>query len=244
MRGKGTLSMLTLVLAVAALAATAPPAEACMRCICTEDGRICICDASGTVTEAGDLELFDPVVVSFPEVNRAKPTRAEISVYGYQTTDIRNGFTCVVAMPTLPGVKSVDSVTNLNTLTGEPLEHVTFAPISVPGQEFGRMGYDAGVGETDGSWVPFVSNITGRVENGIPNHFTIEVTLDGELTAQEFVQTLRRQGGLFTASSDQLGFPDGGHTYLKRFQDFSVMALYPALVKKPERGTRLAPVLP
>ena len=250
MRGKGTLKALCVLLAVVGLVALAPAAEACMECTCTTDEEagttVCICDSAIAVENDQDLDLFDPVVVSFPVAERERPERAVISVYGYQTTDIRNGFTCVVAMPDIPGVESVDAVTNLNTLTGEPLEHVTFAPISTAGEALGELAHEAGIGESASPWQAYLSNITGRVEDGIPNHFTIEVSLDGETTAEELVRNVQRLGGFFTASSDQFGFPNGGHTFLKRFADFDVMALYPPLTveERPERGTRLSPVLP
>lgn len=233
------------LLLVAGMVVSPPPANACMGCtirVCVE---VIIVEVCACVLNQ-ENELFDPVVVSFPEGDQEKPNRAEIGIYGYATTHIENGFECIVAMPNVPGISSVDSIVNYNTVTGEPLPGVTFTSHSAPASsaEVGFIGGEVGVGNGD-PWVTFVSNITERVEDGIPNHFIIEVTLDGETTPDQLVRNLRQHGAFFTGSSTQ-GFPNGDHLFLKRMADFNVMALYPP--KQPEEpfapGTRLSPVLP
>ena len=237
--------LMVALLLVGGLAVSSAPANACMACsveICVD---IIIVEVCGCLDDL-DPEVFDPVVVSFPEGDLEQPQRAEIGIYGYSTTHIENGFECLVAMPNVPGIASVDSIVNLNTETDEPLPGVTFSPHAAPAStaEVGFIGGEVGVGNGD-PWITFVSNITEKVEDGLPNHFIIEVTLDGETSADQFVRNLRQHGAFFTGSSTN-GFPNGHHLFLKRMADFQVMALYPP--KAPEGpfapGTRLSPVLP
>lgn len=77
--------------------ATPSPAAACMQCECyIEDGGWTYCgpcDSVPFLTNLGDKAGFDKVLVEFAETDREKPDKAVISVYGYSTTSIRNGFT-------------------------------------------------------------------------------------------------------------------------------------------------------
>lgn len=92
-------TLLAMVGACVGLAlATPSPAAACMQCECyIEDGGFTYCgpceDAPIFLTSVGDKASFDKVLVEFPETDREKPDRALISVYGYRTTNISNGFT-------------------------------------------------------------------------------------------------------------------------------------------------------
>lgn len=148
-------------------------------------------------------------------------------------------------MPPVGGVAAVNSIVNLDSTTNERLEGVTFNPIAAPAQALGDLGYEAGVSATDAPWITFLSSITATVEDGIPNHFEIEVTLDGNTSAEEFLQNLRSSGALFTGSSDSQGFPNHGHTYLKSLGDFDVLTLLPGWFQT-EREPRLhiTPQLP
>jgi len=69
-----------------------------MSCECyieTEEWTYCgSCDNAPIFqTTLGEKASFDKVLVEFPETDREKPDKALISVYGYRTTHIDNGFT-------------------------------------------------------------------------------------------------------------------------------------------------------
>jgi len=148
-------------------------------------------------------------------------------------------------MPPVGGLAAVNSIVNLDSTTNLPLEGVTFNPIAAPAQALGDLGYEAGVSSTNVPWITFLSNITARVEDGIPNHFEIEVTLDGKTSAEEFLQNLRSSGAFFTGSSDAQGFPNHGHIYLKRLGDFDVLSFLPGRVlTEREPRPHLTPQLP
>lgn len=148
-------------------------------------------------------------------------------------------------MPPVGGLAAVNSIVNLNSLTNQPFAEVSFSPVSAPAQAVGDLGYNAGVSSTNAPWTTFVSHITGAVEDGIPNHFEIEVTLDGKISEEEFLQNLRNSGAFITGASDSQGFPIEGHFYLKRLGDFDVFSFLPGQFQT-ERPVRplLTPQLP
>lgn len=195
------------MLLFAFLVFTAPPAQACMSCYCTP--YYCWCEAN--------LGMEEEAV----EVTFLSAERVVLKVPGYETTDLEDGQECVVAVPELPGMQSIRDLVNFDSDTEFPLEVVSFTSSDLPGREIARVaeskGFDAG---NHLPWRSFVSTSSGDLEDGVPNHFVLEIQLEPGTDPYAFVEELRSHGALITASSDADGNPDGGHTYLKPFSNF------------------------
>ncbi len=221
------------ILAAVLLLFPASSAEACMECPCEI---LTFCIRCPFLTSDGELRLekLEPIEVSFPSKNRAL-----IKVPGYLTTHLQPNQGCVVAVPPTEGVEKVNAVVNFDSRLGQPFEEVTFDYSSEAGAlvaEFMAEYIDIGTGEP---WEALVSEITGSVNDGVPNHFLVDVSIAKGVTPHEFVESLRGEGMFLTAAAHD-GVPhggeDGGHIFLKRFADFEMIVKYPSV-----EGSKPAP---
>ncbi len=226
MRKLLTLSILTAAL----LLLPASSAEACMECPCEWAG-ICWPWNCLTLDSEGRVQETEPIEVSFPS-----KSRAVIKVPGYLTTHLEVEQQCVVAFPPAEGVDKVNAVVNFNSALGQPFQEVTFEYSDAAGAvvaDFMDDYFGFGGGEP---WQALVSEITGNVNDGVPNHFVIDVSLQKGMTPFEFVKVLREEGMFLTAASHD-GAPhggEGGHVFLKRFGDYEMIVKFPvAYSSKP-----------
>ncbi len=225
--------LLTLSILTAALLFPASSAKACMECECEIFGLCYPCWPFLTADGQGRVDELEPVEVSFPGKNRAV-----IKVPGYLTTHLEVQQQCVVAFPPAEGVEKVNAVVNFNSALGVPFDEVAFDYSDVAGAvvaDFMDDYFGFGGGEP---WQALVSVITGNVNDGVPNHFLIDVSLEKGVTPHEFVKVLSDEGMFLTAASHD-GAPhggEGGHVFLKRFADYQMIVKYP-----PIEGSKPAP---
>ena len=217
--------LLTLSILAATFLLVPASAQACMECCGWIFCRPCweeVVSPNG----APVIETQEAIEISFPAKNRAV-----IKVPGYWTTHLQPNQGCVVAVPPTEGVEKVNAVVNFDSRLGQPFEEVTFDYSSEAGAlvaDFMADYIDIGTGEP---WQALVSTITGSVNDGVPNHFLIDVSIAKGVTPHEFVKSLRDEGMFLTAAAHD-GVPhggdDGGHIFLKRFADFEMIVKYPA----------------
>lgn len=211
--------------------------EACMTLTCQDVCGDDCCRVSGsTITcGCGDLERlasFRPTIVNFLSARRAR-----ISVEGYKTTHLEPATDCVTALSPVEGIERVNAVTNHNSDTGQRFKEVTFSPAERPGRELALLAGEEGLPLGDrGTWFGFKSKITGTVEDNVPNHFVIDVTLKEGVSPEEFVQALQTQGVFATSSSTPDGVPNPGHHFFRRLTSADVLVLFPQRPEKPEKG--------
>ncbi len=200
-----------LVIALACLPFFAPTVEACMGCPCGI-GPICI-PCFPNIASSGEAI----------EITFFTTERAILRVPGYLTTHLEPGIECVVGLPSLPGLVSVNQVVNFDTKTDFPLAAVNFSSSTIPGPAVSNMVADLGMDVGNSlPWHTFVSTTEGSLDDGEPNHFVLELLLEPETDPYKFVEGLRSSGALLTASSDSEGIPDGGHLFLRPFGTFPI----------------------
>ncbi len=228
--------LLTLTTLTAALLLfPASSAEACMECECSIWGWCYPCILLTTDGEAR-VESQEPIEISFPAKNRAV-----IKVPGYATTHLEPEQQCVVAFPPAEGVEKVNAVVNFDSRLGQPFDEVNFDYSDAAGAVVADFMTDYfGFGGEE-PWQALVSVITGSVNDGVPNHFLIDVSLEKGVTPHEFVKVLREDGMFLTAASHD-GVPhggEGGHVFLKSFADYEMVVKYPAVeASKPAPARR------
>ncbi len=232
--------LLSLSIVAAALLLLPPGStEACMECDdCIYFGRCLPCPPSH-LTSDGEvfLEEVEPVEVRFPAKNRAV-----IKVPGYLTTHLQIGQGCVVAFPPAEGVEKVNAVVNFDSRFGQPFNEVAFDYDQAAGTvvaDFMDDYFGFGGGEP---WEALISEITGNVNDGVPNHFLVDVSLEKGVTPHEFVKVLREEGMFLTAAAHDgapYGGDDGGHVFLKSFADYPMIVRYPSIeTTKPAPSRR------
>ncbi len=217
--------LLSLSILTAAFLLVPATAEACMECDC---GILYCrpCEDLLTIGGVPVVETQEAIEISFPAKNRAV-----IKIPGYLTTHLQPNQGCVVAVPPTEGVAKVNAVVNFDSRLGQPFDEVTFDYSADAGAlvaEFMADYIDVG---GDEPWEALVSVITGSVNDGVPNHFLVDISIEKGVTPYEFVKSLRDEGMFLTAAAHD-GVPhggdDGGHIFLKRFADFEMIVKYPA----------------
>ena len=212
------------ILTAALLLLPASSAQACMGCECSI---LWWCRPCENLTTDGEIriEKLEPIEVSFPS-----KSRAVIKVPGYHTTHLEIEQQCVVAFPPAEGVEKVNAVVNFDSRLGQPFDELTFDYSDAAGAVVAEfMDDNFGFGGEE-PWEALVSVITGNVNDGVPNHFLIDVSLEKGVTPHEFVKVLREEGMFLTAASHD-GVPhggNGGHVFLKHFADYELIVKYPA----------------
>lgn len=193
------------------LAIVPTSAEACMTPSCDEWCDPCACIANqfclpciGDSDEVLTVPAGPESKVTFLDANRV-----QLTVQGYDTTQLEPETTCVVSLPPLDSVASVDSVVNYDGRTDAPFSEVEFyysegrAGIAVA-----EMALEEGLTSDRAPWVTFQSNITGTVEDGVPNYFVIELTLNEGVDPLTFIDELRVSGFFLTSGSNEVGIPN------------------------------------
>jgi hypothetical protein len=115
-------------------------------------------------------------------------------------------------------------VVNYNTLTGQPFPELTFSEDFAAAQGASEIAEGAGVVSADGPWQGFISHIVGSVEDGVLNHFVVDVTLEEGVRPEDLLKALREYGTYITASSEG-GYPNGGHEFVRLLGDNPVFVV-------------------
>ncbi len=179
----------------------------------------CHCDENGCICEPNGLGIEEDAV----EVTFLSAERVVLKVPGYLTTHLQIAQECVVAMPHIPGMESIRELVNFDSDTDFPLGVVSFTASDLPGPEIAKIAHASGfVAGNQLPWWSFVSTTTGNLEDGLLNHFVLEIQLQPGTDPYDFIEELRKHGALLTASSNSDGVPDGGHTFMKPFSQFAM----------------------
>ena len=113
---------------------------------------------------------------------------------------------------------------NYNSLTGQPFSELTFSEDFTAAQGASEIAERAGVETADGPWQGFTSHIVGNVEDGVLNHFVVDVTLEKGVRPGDLLKALREYGTYITASSEG-GHPNGGHEFVRLLGDNPVFVV-------------------
>lgn len=153
---------------------------------------------------------------------------ALIIIEEYVTTHIVPGGGCVTGLSPVAGIRSINAIVNFNGVTDEPFDEVSFFSHPNAGYEMAALAAEIGLTPGKGDpWQGFVADITGTVDDGLPNFFVLDVTLEAGVSPADLVGALMDHGYYLTASSDDNGSPDGGHTVFRRLGDYEIVVIPP-----------------
>ena len=224
-RGGNILGVLVFVIGIFALVGLAQPAEACMGgqcCDCTSCGpgcQNCNCHPCSNLQEARLFGMGHQTRIEFLSRDHAR-----LSIMGFVTTHFETGIECITTLSPVPGIRSIDSLTNYNTLTGEPFLEVSFFEDANATQGVAQIARNEGLEIADGSWQGFVSTIVGNVDDGVLNHFVLDITLEEGVRPEDLIDSLRKYGSYITSSSEG-GFPVDGHAFVRLLGDNPIIVM-------------------
>jgi hypothetical protein len=128
----------------------------------------------------------------------------------------------------------VDSVVNIDGRSGRPFEEVQFYPSAGPGSAVAERAMAEGLTTSDTPWYTFQSLITGTVEDGVPNHFIVDLTLKEGVDAWTFLEELKASGSFLTSGSEEDGTPNH-HTHFRQIGAGAILV---------GQGASIAPTTP
>lgn len=137
--------------------------------------------------------------------------KALVTVTGYQAVDMSSG--CADALAAVPGLRTVDSATVLNTDTGRPLAESRYVRNKLTGPDFMAQSSAEGLGDT--RYFGFSSKIRRPVPDGTPLTYVFEVTLKPGVSAADLARSLSTFGVLGTAKANSDGTLNPGHIHLR-----------------------------
>src|SRR5436305_1995922 len=113
-------------------------------------------------------------------------------------------YACSVAFPVVPGIKSIDKLTLVSDLTGQPLSFYHWNRDDAAIDQFENLAEgDANMTRAaDMRWQGFFSKIEGGSQGGILHSFVFEVTLEPGTTLPTLLAGLRSQGLLANGSAN------------------------------------------
>lgn len=209
------ITFVAFVLVALAAVFSPAPAEACMGpCVLLYcDGTYCyyLCEVSAASGVAPAGETI---------VTRLGPTKARIEVSAYTTPGMSNTYACSVAFPEVDGIKAIDKVRLVETMSRKVLDNYNWVPDGNSIFEFSQMSRDAGIpASRKGGWQGFFTEVQGGSIGGIQHSFVLDVTLESGTTTEQLVEALKKQGVLANGSANFDGSLDFGHYHLRRLGD-------------------------
>lgn len=137
--------------------------------------------------------------------------KALITVTGYAATNMDTS--CADALAVVPGIRSVNSATVLNTETGEPLTETHYVPNSLSGAGFTAQAVEEGLGSS--TYYGFFSKVRRPVPDDTHLTYVFEVTLKAGVRFADFAKAMSAHGVLGTARANEDGTLNIDHIHLR-----------------------------
>lgn len=198
------------------------------------DGYVCFGNPAGSsVTSNTGLPDLILLTEKRTTVEWLGNNKIRLTVPGYKTTQLNPFTSCVTAFPPLETVASVDAVTNIDGRTGEPFTEVEFNRSFGADGAVTELARSEGMTTDDKPWFAFQSNIIGTVADGVPNHFTIDMTLTAGTRLPAFLEELQSTGAFLTSGSDEAGRPNH-HPFFREIGNGPILVQAAPLIGFPE----------
>lgn len=189
---------------------------------------LCEANAASGVASAGETII-----------TRLGPTKARIEVSAYTTPSMSSTYACSVAFPQVDGVKTIDRIQLVETMSRRVLENYNWLPDGNSIFDFSQMSREVGIQPSKkGSWQGFFTEVQGGSIGGIQHSFVLEVTLERGTTTEQLVEALKEQGVLANGSANFDGSLDFGHYHLRRLGDGRIRVAPAAGGREKEKPTQ------